>query len=78
MKSLKPVVKALSKETVGITSLEYGFLQSDGVSVTQWLNFQPILFCGERADMAWAVAWTVDEMLSPLDETAWAETLPSE
>ena len=42
-------------------------------------NSEVSLFCTSAGyGMGGGAEWTVDEMLSPLDETAWAETLPSE
>ena len=62
------------------TSLEYGFLQSDGVSVVTVAQFSDDSILYERVGygMGGGAEWTVDEMLSPLDDTAWAETFPSE
>ena len=62
------------------TSLEYGFLQSDGVSVVTVAQFSNDSILYERVGygMGGGADWTVDEVLSPLDETAWTNTLPSE
>ena len=62
------------------TSLEYGFLQSDGVSVVTVAQFSNDSILYERVGygMGGGADWTVDEVLSPLNETEWTNTLPSE
>ena len=61
-------------------SLEYGFLQSDGVSVVTVAQFSNGSILYERVGygMGGGADWTVDEILSPLDETEWTNTLPVE
>ena len=61
------------------TSLEYGF-QSDGVSVVTVAQFSNDSILYERVGygMGGGADWTVDEVLSPLDESEWVNTLPSE
>ena len=62
------------------SSLEYGFLQPDGVSVVTVAQFSSDAILYERVGygMGGGAEWTVDEVLSPLDESDWAETLPTE
>ena len=62
------------------TSLEYGFVQSDGVSVVTVAQFSTNSILYERVGygMDGGADWTVDEVLSPLDETEWATTFPDE
>ena len=62
------------------TSLEYGFTQSDGVSVVTVAQFSPDSMLYERVGygMGGGAEWTMDEVLTPLDEATWSETIPSE
>lgn len=62
------------------TSLEYGFIQSDGVSVVTVAQFSEDAILYERVGygMSGGADWTVDEVLSPMDETEWKNTIPSE
>lgn len=61
-------------------TLEYGFLQSDGVSVVTVAQFSADSILYERVGygMGGGADWTVDDVLSPVEETEWTSTLPSE
>lgn len=58
--------------------LEYGFTQSDGVSVVTVANIaeDSIEYSRVGYGMAGGADWTVDDVLTGLDEGAWRETLP--
>ena len=62
------------------TSLEYGFLQSDGVSVVTVAQFSAESILYERVGygMGGGAEWTVDEVLSTIDESTWSDSFPGE
>ncbi len=58
--------------------LEYGFTQSDGVSVVTVANISDdsIEYSRVGYGMSGGADWTVDDLLTGLDEDTWRETLP--
>lgn len=62
------------------TGLEYGFVQPDGVSVVTVADISDDGILYERVGygMGGGAEWTVDEIMTPMDEADWTATFPSE